>query len=118
VLVAEDSATPPESDGEVIAIEAGAIATSSTTARTWRRGETGFHHLIDPATGDSVNSPWRTVSVAARDCVDANTAATAAIVRGASGLDWLDRLGLPARLVAASGDIHRVGQWPGWALAA
>jgi thiamine biosynthesis lipoprotein len=118
VLVAEDSATPPDSSGEVIAIDDGAIATSSTTVRTWQRGEVSFHHLIDPQTGGPVDSPWRTVSVVAANCVDANTAATAAIIRGASGLEWLDSLGLAARLVATNGDVHRVGRWPGAARAA
>ena len=112
ILVAEDSDTPPASDGEVIALHHGAIATSSTTVRTWRRGEIALHHLIDPHTGVSVESPWRTASVVAATCVDANTAATAAIVRGASAPEWLDGLGLAARLVGATGDVHRVGSWP------
>jgi thiamine biosynthesis lipoprotein len=112
ILVAEDSDTPPDSDGEVITLHDGAIATSSTTVRTWRRGETVLHHLIDPRTGVSVESPWRTASVVAATCVDANTAATAAIVRGASAPEWLDGLGLAARLVGTSGDVHRIGSWP------
>jgi thiamine biosynthesis lipoprotein ApbE len=112
ILVAEDSDTPPASDGEVIALHHGAIATSSTTVRTWRRGEIALHHLIDPLTGVSVESPWRTASVVAATCVDANTAATAAIVRGASAPEWLDGLGLAARLVGITGDVHRIGSWP------
>ena len=112
ILVAEDSDTPPASDGEVIALRHGAIATSSTTVRTWRRGEIALHHLIDPHTGVSVESPWRTASVVAATCVDANTAATAAIVRGASAPEWLDGLGLAARLVGITGDVHRIGSWP------
>ena len=112
ILVAEDSDTPPASDGEVIALHDGAIATSSTTVRTWRRGEIALHHLIDPHTGVSVESPWRTASVVAATCVDANTAATAAIVRGASAAKWLDGLGLAARLVGITGDVHRIGSWP------
>jgi thiamine biosynthesis lipoprotein ApbE len=112
ILVAEDSDTPPESDGEVIALHDGAIATSSTTVRAWRRGEIALHHLIDPLTGVPVESPWRTASVVAATCVDANTAATAAIVRGASAPEWLDGLGLAARLVGTTGDVHRIGSWP------
>jgi thiamine biosynthesis lipoprotein len=112
ILVAEDSETPPDADGEVIALHDGAIATSSTTVRTWRRGEIALHHLIDPLTGVPVDSPWRTASVVAATCVDANTAATAAIVRGASAPEWLAGLGLAARLVGTTGDIHRIGSWP------
>jgi len=118
ILVAEDSDTPPDSDGEVIALHHGAIATSSTTVRTWRRGEIALHHLIDPLTGVPVDSPWRTASVVAATCVDANTAATAAIVRGASAPDWLAGFGLAARLVGTAGDVHRLGSWPAASVAA
>jgi thiamine biosynthesis lipoprotein len=118
VLVAEDSDAPPDSDGEVIALNGGAIASSSTTVRAWRRGDIALHHLIDPQTGVSVESPWRTATVVAATCVDANTAATAAIVRGSSAPAWLDGLGLAARLVGTAGDVHRIGSWPGAARAA
>ena len=112
ILVAEDSDMPPDTDGEVIALLDGAIATSGTTVRAWRRGGIAVHHLIDPLTGGPVGSPWRTASVIAATCVDANTAATASIIRGASAPAWLEGLGLAARLVGTNGDIHRIGSWP------
>lgn len=112
VLAAEDSNTPPDSEGEVIAILGGAVATSSTTVRRWHRGEIELHHLIDPSTGLPAVTPWRTVSVFAGTCVDANTAATAAVVRGAGGLSWLEGTGLAARLVAGDGSVVRIGGWP------
>jgi thiamine biosynthesis lipoprotein len=52
------------------------------------------------------------VSVAADRCVDANAAATAALVLGDRGRDWLEGIGLPARLVATDGEIVRIGGWP------
>ena len=64
------------------------------------------------ATGEPAAPVWRTVSVAAASCVDANTASTAAIVRGASAPQWLEALGLPARLVDPSGGVVTVGAWP------
>jgi thiamine biosynthesis lipoprotein len=112
ILIAEDSETPSHNDGEVVAIESGAIATSSTTVRRWRRGERTLHHLIDPGTGGPVESPWRTASVVAATCVDANTAATAAIVMGSTAIGWLAARGLPARLVALDGTVTRLGGWP------
>ncbi len=112
ILIAEDSETPEDSPGEVVAIESGAIATSSTTVRRWLRGERTLHHLVDPRTGGPVDSPWRTASVVAATCVDANSAATAAIVLGDAAIDWLAQSALPARLVASSGEIIRVGGWP------
>jgi thiamine biosynthesis lipoprotein len=71
-----------------------------------------LHHIIDPSTGLPSAGPWRTVSVVAGTCVDANIAATAAIVRGAAAAAWLDQAGLPARLVDRSGRMTRVGGWP------
>jgi thiamine biosynthesis lipoprotein ApbE len=112
ILVAEDSETPADTVGEVVAIETGAIATSSTTVRRWQRGERTLHHLIDPRTGGPVDSPWRTASVAAASCVEANTAATAAIVLGSDAIAWLEAAGLPARLVAIDGGVTRVNGWP------
>jgi FAD:protein FMN transferase len=112
VLVAEDSEAPIEGPGEVVAFESGAVATSSTTVRRWRRGERTLHHLVDPRTGAPVESPWRTATVVAATCVDANTAATAAIVLGDAAIDRLESAGLAARLVSADGEVVRIGGWP------
>jgi thiamine biosynthesis lipoprotein len=112
IQIAENSRATITPDGETIAIRAGGVATSSMTVRRWRRGGVELHHIIDPATGLPAAGPWRTVSVVAGNCVDANIAATAAIVRGASAASWLDGAGLPARLVDRSGAMTRVGGWP------
>ena len=58
-----------------------------------------MHHIIDPRTGVPVQASWRTVSVAAASCADANIAATAAIVRAGRAPPWLAQRGLPSRLV-------------------
>ncbi len=112
VLTAEDSATPPDSPGEVIALLRGAIATSSTTVRRWSRDGVTLHHLIEPSTGFPVRGPWRTATVLAGSCVEANTASTAAIVRGASAVEWLEVSGLLARLVSETGAVHHTPAWP------
>ncbi|HEX2756778.1 MAG TPA: FAD:protein FMN transferase [Candidatus Limnocylindrales bacterium] len=112
ILIAEDSETPSDAAGEVVAIETGAMATSSTTVRRWQRGARSLHHLIDPRTGGPVESPWRTASVVAATCVDANTAATAAIVMGDAAIAWLEAARLPARLVGLDGTVTRLGGWP------
>jgi thiamine biosynthesis lipoprotein len=105
---------PPPSGGPatVIAIRDGGLATSSTAARRWRRGGDVLHHILDPRTGLPAAPVWRTVSVAAATCADANTAATAAIIRGRPALGWLASLNLPARLVAADGAVDVVAGWP------
>ncbi|WP_395693400.1 FAD:protein FMN transferase [Nocardioides sp.] len=89
-----------------------AIATSSTLHRTWHRAGRTVHHILDPATGLPAAAVWRTVSVAADRCADANAASTAAVVKGTAGLRWLRERGLTARLVDDTGRVHPVGGWP------
>jgi thiamine biosynthesis lipoprotein len=95
-----------------IRIEAGGVATSSTTVRRWSRGSRQLHHVVDPRTGQPAEEFWRTVSVAAASCVDANTASTAAIIQGVRAPEWLTRRELPARLVRSDGSVLCVGGWP------
>jgi thiamine biosynthesis lipoprotein ApbE len=102
----------PIGSHSTVTITTGALATSSTAARRWVRGGNPMHHIIDPRIGLPAVSPWRTVSVAASTCVDANTASTAAIVRGEKALAWLDSLQLPARLVRHDGTVCTVAGWP------
>jgi FAD:protein FMN transferase len=96
----------------VVALVDGALATSSVQHRRWRRGGRFHHHIIDPRTGRPADSPWRTVSVTAATCVDANIASTAAIVMGESAISWLVTHRLPARLVSTDGRVRRVNGWP------
>jgi thiamine biosynthesis lipoprotein len=97
---------------QTVSIRSGAIATSSTTARRWRTSSGWAHHIIDPRTGANPESTWRTVSVAAGCCVDANAAATAAIVLGSAAPDWLALQQLPALLIDLDGDMVAVNGWP------
>jgi thiamine biosynthesis lipoprotein len=103
--------SPPWHD-TVITIRDGGLATSSTKVRAWSRGSARLHHIIEPSTGLPVSSCWRTVSVAAATCVDANTASTAAIIRGKRAPGWLASQQLPARLAGHSGEIVMVAGWP------
>jgi len=101
-----------DGEGQTVSIHEGGVATSSTTVRRWRAGDVEMHHIVDPATGAPALETWRTVTVAAASCVDANTAATAAILRGATAPAWLDALGLSARLVQPDGTVARTAGWP------
>jgi thiamine biosynthesis lipoprotein len=112
VLAAEDCRERPDGEGQTVGVAAGALATSSTTVRRWVRGKRSLHHIVDPATGLPAQGPWRTATVAAATCVDANIAATAAIVRGEAAIPWLEDYRLDARLVRADGAVVRVGRWP------
>jgi thiamine biosynthesis lipoprotein len=112
VRVTDDHSSALEGPGQTVALHGGGLATSSTTVRRWRRDGTELHHILDPASGRPVPERWRTVSVAAACCVDANIASTAAIVRGDRAPDWLASLGLPSRLVAIDGAVRLTGGWP------
>lgn len=95
--------------GQVVTVAAGALATSSTTVR---RRPGGGHHITDPRRGRPADGPWRTASVAALTCVDANAASTAAIVLGTRAPAWLETAALPARLVRADGAVRLLAGWP------
>ncbi len=112
IAIGDDHSTAEQDPAVTVAIASGGLATSSTTRRRWRRGDRTVHHLVDPRTGDAAVPIWRTVSVAAASCVDANTASTAAIVLGAAAPGWLRERGMPARLVAVDGDVVTVAGWP------
>jgi thiamine biosynthesis lipoprotein len=98
-------------EGQDIVMFDGGLATSGTTARRWRRGGVELHHIIDPTTGLPAQTPWAMVSVAAATCVEANAAATAALIMGERALAWLADLELPARLVDVDGAICYTGGW-------
>ncbi len=101
-----------EDPGQTVAIAESGLATSSVSVRRSGHGADAIHHLIDPATGCPAESPWRTASVTAASCLDANTASTAAIILGDAAPDWLEAHGLPARLVAHDGSVRHLGGWP------
>ena len=104
----------PEDRADQVALPPGAaIATSSTLARQWRADNRVLHHIVDPRTGEPALPVWRTVTVAAPTCVEANAASTAAVVRGVKAPAWLEGLGYPCRLVGADHNVRTVGAWPG-----
>jgi FAD:protein FMN transferase len=112
VRVADSHLAGPGEPGQTVTIASGGLSTSSTTVRRWRRRGADAHHIVDPSTGRPAAEYWRTVSVAAATCVDANVASTAAIVLGAPARAWLAGAGLPARLVTAAGDVELTAGWP------
>ena len=115
VTVTDSSALDLPTGGAVdqtVVIRTGGLATSSVTARRWRRGGSELHHLIDPRSAAPVQGPWRTVSVTAATCALANAASTAAVVLGDGAASWLRERGMHARLVRHDGSVLGVGEWP------
>ncbi len=112
IKVTDDHSAGPTASGQLISIDSGGLATSSTAVRRWEHAGQTMHHIIDPHTGRPVQESWRTVSVAAASCTDANIATTAALVRANAAPAWLAGLGLPARLIAWDGTLQSIAGWP------
>lgn len=104
IAVSETATTP----AEMIVIDTGAIATSSTLGRRWA----GLHHIVDPRTGASASGPWRTSTVWAPTTVEANLLSTWVLVDGPAAAAELAREERPARLVDTGGGVDRRHGWP------
>ena len=89
----------------------GGLATSSVSARRWRRGGRQWHHVVDPRTGLPADGPWRTVTALGRTAAAANAATTASIVLGEAAEEWLVDRGVAARLVGHDGRVVRTPAW-------
>jgi len=107
-----ETAESADCDGAQVMASDGGLATSTTLARRWQTTHGTVHHLLDPTTGLAAKEYWRTVSVAAQTCLEANAASTAAVVRGRGAAEWLSGLGLPARLVRHDGVVVTTAGWP------
>ncbi len=110
--IAPVSSTPLGEVDQVVAIGHGGLASSGTSARTWKVGDRDVHHIVDPRTGDSVEPYWRLVSATGPSCVEANLVTTAAIVWGAHALHELRHFAQAVRLVRHDGAVFSVHGWP------
>src|SRR5206468_3686992 len=112
VQASEDSAAPLAETAETVGIASGGVASSGTAVRRWLRGGVELHHIIDPATGLPAESCWRSATVVAGSCVDANIASTGAIVMSEKAVPWLVLNRMAARLVRRDGSVDRIAGWP------
>lgn len=109
-VLVQDLATDP---WQQVTLQAGrAMATSSTQKRRWQCGGRTVHHILDPRLGLPAEPVWRSVTVAATTCLQANAFSTAGIVRGFPATAWFERLGIAARLVDLQGRVVATGSWP------
>ncbi|GIM46613.1 FAD:protein FMN transferase [Collibacillus ludicampi] len=72
----------PEKDLGVISIRDGAIATSSTWKRRWKKGANWMNHLIDPRTGQPTQSEIVSVTVTAPTAKEADVWAKTVLLLG------------------------------------
>jgi FAD:protein FMN transferase len=99
--------------GGAVSVVRGGIATSGSAKRRWRRAGVTHHHLVDPSTGRSAETPWEAVTASGATCVAADVAARAGFLAGTAGPDRLDEWGIPGRFVAHDGTIVLNEAWAG-----
>jgi thiamine biosynthesis lipoprotein len=97
--------------GDAVRLTAGALATSGSVRRRWLRAGVLQHHLINPRTGRPAESAWEQVTVSGATCLDADIAAKASFLLSDEGPEWLDRLGIPGRFVAADQTVKTNEAW-------
>ena len=90
-----------------VAVGRAAIATSTKTRRRWAVGSKEAHHLIDPATGESMTSKWVMVTAVAGSAWWAEAATKALMLKGPGGLPS----GISARLVGTDGSVSTLGEF-------
>ncbi|HEU4599239.1 MAG TPA: FAD:protein FMN transferase [Solirubrobacterales bacterium] len=113
--------TPPASDGwaieiegiaEPVALDSGALATSSRLRRRWRVGGEARHHLIDPRTGLPAAGEVVSATVAAGSCRAAEVAAKVALLLAPTEASlFIGRHRLTALLLLENGSAWRLGEW-------
>lgn len=77
---------PEDPSRDIVEIEmgAGAVATSGSNRRAWRRGAEPVHHIVDPRTGYAAATPMQSITVVADTATTADVVATALYVGGTS----------------------------------
>jgi thiamine biosynthesis lipoprotein len=97
---------------QVVVSTGQAIATSSTSRRSWMGSGGRRHHIIDPRTGESAEVVWTQVTCAGVTALEANAASTAGVILGERAPQWLTDRGVPARLERAAGQVVVTPGWP------
>ncbi len=72
----------PDQDLALLHVSPGAIATSAVTKRKWQYNGKPQHHLIDPRSGEPAITEWLSVTVYARQAVEAEVYAKALLIGG------------------------------------
>jgi thiamine biosynthesis lipoprotein len=94
----------------VLNLERGALATSGTDRRRWRRGGGEHHHAICPTRGASASTDVLRATAIAATGAEADAIATALLVAGASEARRLaERWRVPAVVVDTQGGVSRAG---------
>jgi FAD:protein FMN transferase len=108
VEVEAEPGTTPEGAPLCVALADGAVATTSSRRRAWRRAGRRQHHVIDPRTGRPVDAPPTSATVIAADAWKAEVLAKAAFAtRTPSEAErLLEPVGATGLLVDAEGTVR------------
>ena len=92
----------------LVALTSGGVATSTTSKRSWTVGDERRNHLIDPATGASLDRAAIAATVLARDAASAEIAAKHALLAPTGyEIDAMNELGCDGLVVTADGAVRR-----------
>jgi thiamine biosynthesis lipoprotein len=72
----------PEQVLTILALGPGAVATSSTTRRTWEQAKENRHHIIDPRTRKPAVTDWLSMTVIAKHAAVAEVYAKVLLIAG------------------------------------
>jgi thiamine biosynthesis lipoprotein len=99
-----ESAAGQRSDGRIVALSSGALATSGDVRRhvDWRGRRYG--HLLDPRTGWPVPGAPAAVSVAAPTCLESGLLAKLALLHGSGAAEFLATAGARCWVTPAQQD--------------
>jgi thiamine biosynthesis lipoprotein len=101
-------------DIDVVVLRDRAIATSTTAARRWKRGNTWHSHIIDPRTGRSTGSAIVSASVIAGTATEADVYAKCALILGpGEGRRFIEAQRARGLFVLDDGSVMRTAGWPG-----
>lgn len=104
VVGIEDPAAPEE-DRFVVALGAGAVATSTTAKRRWEIAGEVYHHIIDPGSGRPTGSPVGSATVLAGEAWMAEALVKACLLDPAAAPALLARSGAHGLLMTEAGAV-------------
>jgi thiamine biosynthesis lipoprotein len=101
--VALEDPRAPEQNLAVLNVTAGAVATSSITKRRWQQGQRTQNHIIDPRSGEPVETDWLSVTVVHPQAAGAEVFAKALLIAGSAGWESLNQSNQEIIAIAVDG---------------
>jgi thiamine biosynthesis lipoprotein len=92
--VAIEAVDQAQKAGGLIEISAGGLATSGDARRFLLKDGKRYSHILDPRAGFPVENAPRSITTAARTCVEAGTLATLAMLQGGDAENYLAKEGI------------------------